>query len=328
MKKLNPIFFYLLLVFSTQVFSQESVVDQFSEDANAELAPSLAIEKIEKISSSNRIFVITNSNTSFNKGDYISLLLNSNLAARALVAKTTENGLAGIKILKIYSLKQWKKLRKGTTVQIIRGDDSFYRIAKKKATAEEEDNAIVKGEEDLFDKTTFLEDDLTLEEKNNRIIKQDNVVCLGFGQIESINNDGSPQSYTQLNVSWAYQIEDNIWAEFSYGQNIIVDFPNPGLETKLTNMTIKGKYAIQAPFFSYVMPYVGYQILGASSPGAGTPDVNNPGLDLVAELQLVEDMKRSSVVFGITVLKRLVPGWFIRGDLGNDILSIGFGLEF
>jgi hypothetical protein len=327
MKFVSQIFIILLLVLYTQAMAQQSVVDQFTESTDAELAPSLAVERIEKISPSNRIFIITNSNTSFNKGDYISLLLNANLAARALVAKSTEGGLAGIKILKIYSLSLWKQLRKGKNIQIIRGDDSYYRLKKKKLT-EEEDTAIVKGEEDLFDKTTFLEDDLNLEENSNRVIKQDNVVCLNFGEVESINNDGSPQGYTQVNVSWAYQIEDNIWTEFTYGQNIIEDFPNPGLETKLTNIIFKAKYTVQAPFFSYVMPYVGYQILGATSPGAGTPDVNNPGLDLAAELQLVEDMKRTSVIFGITVLKRLVPGWFLRADLGNDIISLGFGLEF
>ncbi|MBT7611430.1 MAG: hypothetical protein HN576_16840 [Bacteriovoracaceae bacterium] len=327
MKHMNQVFIILILIFFSQVMAQESVVDQFTENSNSELAPSLAIEKIERISPSNRIFVITNSNNAFDKGDYISILSNSNLASRALVAKTTDGGLAGIKILKIYSLSQWKKLKKGSTIQIIRGDDSYYRQKKKKLT-EKDNESIVKGAEDLFDKTTFLEDDLNLEEKSNRIIKQDNIVCLSYGEVESIDNDSSAQGYTQLNVSWAYQIEDNIWGEFSYGQNIIADFPNPGLETKLTNLSFKAKYIIQAPFFSYVMPYVGYQILGSESPGAGTPDINNPGLDLEAELQLVEDMKKSSVIFGITVLKRLVPGWFIRADLGSDIISLGFGLEF
>lgn len=308
--------------------AQESVVDQLSEGTAEELVPSLAVERIEKISQSNRIFVITNSNNSFNKGDFISLLLKSDLAARALVAKTTSGGLAGIKILKIYSLARWKQMKVGRKIQIIRGDDSYYAKKKEKKTAEEEDNAIVKGEEDLFDKTTFLEDDLSLEENVNRIIKQDNIVSLTFGQVEAIDNDGSPQRYSQLNVHWAFQMEDNIWAEASYGQNIIDDFPNPGLQTKLTNLTFKAKYTIKAPFFSFMMPYVGYQIVGASSPGAGTPDVNNPNLDLAAELQLVEDMKRSSVIFGLSVLKRLVPGWFIRGDIGNDILGVGFSLEF
>ena len=73
---------------------------------------------------------------------------------------------------------------------------------------------------------------------------------------------------------------------------------------------------------------MGYQILGPSSPGAGEEDPDNPDIDLEAELNRLEDLKKSSVVFGITVLKRLVPGWFIRGDLGSDILGAGFGLEF
>ncbi len=317
-----------VFTFFSQVFSQESIVDEVTSKKNEELAPSLAIEKIEKISPSSKIFIITNTNSSFNKGDYISLLYNANLAARALVAKTTGDGLAGIKILKIYSLKLWSRMRKGTKIQIIRGDDSFYRLQKEKANEEENQDSLIKDDEDLFNKTTFLEDDLSLEEASNRIIKQDNVISLTLGQVESIDNDGSPQKYSQMNIQWSYQVEDNIWAELSYGQNLIDDFPNTSLQTKLTNLTIKGKYTIKAPFFSYIQPYAGYQIIGASSPGAGTPDIEEPNLDLEAELKLIEDSKKNSIIFGLSVLKRLVPGWFIRADIGTDILGIGFGLEF
>ena len=318
-------FFYLCLLSST---SAQNVLDELGDSSPSAQAPDLAVEKVEKISQSKRIFIITNSNSSFDEGDFVSLLLDAKLAARALVAKTTDAGVAGIKITKIYSLALWKRLREKTEVQILRGDDSYYKLRKEQAEKSEEDEGLIKSEEDLFNETSLLEDDLTLDEKGNRIIKQDNIVSATMASVEGIDNDGSSQRYTQFNVHWAYQLEDNIFAEFSYGQNIIDDFPNPGLQTKLTNITLRAKYTISAPFFSYIQPYVGYQILGASSPGAGEEDPDNPGIDLEAELNRLEDLKKSSVVFGITVLKRLVPGWFIRGDLGSDILGAGFGLEF
>lgn len=306
----------------------QSVVDQLGSSSATAGGQDLAIEKIEKISQSKRVFVITNSNSSFDRGDFISLLINSKLVARALVAKTTDTGLSGIKIVKIYSLALWKQLREGRDVQILRGDDSYYKLRKETEKKDLADEGVIKSEEDLFDETTLLEDDLSLEEKTNRVIKQDNVVSATVGTVEGIDNDGSSQRYTQFNIHWAYQLEDNIWGEFSYGQNVIDDFPNPGLQTKMTNLTIRAKYTITAPFFSYIKPYVGYQIIGASSPGAGQEDANNPDLDLEAELQRVEDLKKNTVVFGLTVLKRLVPGWFIRADLGSDLVGIGFGLEF
>src|SRR5690606_39406867 len=82
-------------------------------------------ETIKIISGSKKIFIITNNNQQLTPGDFISLALDNNLAARALVAKNHQ-GQVGIKILKIYSLTQWSRLRCDLDVQIIRGDDSLF----------------------------------------------------------------------------------------------------------------------------------------------------------------------------------------------------------
>lgn len=80
------------------------------------------------------------------------------------------------------------------------------------------------------------------------------------------------------------------------------------------------------------MPYVGYQIIQAQSPGAGVYDgVSTPAPtqeELDQELNGVNDLKKSSLIFGVTVLKRIVPGWFIRLDMGSDLLNAGLALEF
>lgn len=321
----------LVFLLSSESAWSQSVLDQLESgstiDSNYDL-PSMATERIEAISPSKRIFVISNSNNSFGKGDFITLVRGNSLATRALVAKITDDGRAGIKILKIYNLDLWNTMGIGSEIQVLRGDDTAFRTAKTQI-AEAEDTSQIQDEENLFDEKTFLEDDQTLEENNKRIIKTDNIISIGYGQISSINNDGSSQGYGQLNASWAYQVTDNIWAEALYGQNVINDFPANGLDTRLSNFTFRIKYTIEAPFYSYVKPYVGYQYISAESPGAGVADENNQDTaQLDRELVLVDDSGKSGPVFGVTLLKRLVPGWFAKVDLGNDIIGLGAALEF
>ena len=322
--------FLVVFLFSFSTFSQ-SVIDDFNENSESnQLASELVTEKITKVSISKRTYIITNENESFGKGDFITLVLNGQLAARAIVAKSMNN-LAGIKIIKIYSLELFKQFRTELEVQVIRGDDSFFGIKKEKDADEEDDSSLIKDEEDLYN-GTLLEDDLSLESKSNRAIKTDNIVSLNMGLLEGLNNDGSSQRYTHLNGMWMYQLDDNIWAEVGYGQNLVNDYPSPGLDTKMSNLFVRAKYTFSAPFFSYIQPYLGFQIINASSPQAGVDDpsdtITPSPEDLDREIKLVEDLKKKQIIFGVTVLKRLVPGWFIRADLGSDLVNLGFSLEF
>ena len=103
MKQLHFRIIYLVLCLglSNQLWSQ-SLVD----DANLNLAATGTggsfAETIKIISSSKKIFILTNNNQQLGPGDFISLALDDKLAARAVVAKTHQ-GQVGIKILKIYS---------------------------------------------------------------------------------------------------------------------------------------------------------------------------------------------------------------------------------
>ena len=320
--------FTLLLLFATNLSAQSIIEEIDSSDSSSIGNPKLVTEKIEKISVSKRIFIITNTNASFAKGDFISLLLGEKLAARALVAKVTEQKMAGIKILKIYSLPHWNSLRRGKSVQIIRGDDSYYRTAKDENN-KAEDEFKIKDDDDLYN-DTMLSEDINLEQNSKRIIKQDNMLALNLSSIEGLNSSGNTKRYAQINGFWAYQIEDNIWGEVSYGRSIINDFPESGLDTTFSNITVRAKYTIKAPFFSYLMPYLGYQVKMADSPGAGVPDDESGKSteELNAEIELVEKLAKKSIVFGVTILRRLVPGWFVRGDLGSDVMGIGATIEF
>src|SRR6478609_6591775 len=135
MKYFSAVFIYVLLFLSAPVLAQSLV-----EDANLTAAPqggeNVFNETIKIISGSKKIFIITNNNQQLGPGDFISLALDNNLAARAVVAKTHQ-GQVGVKILKIYSVSQWGKLRREQEVQIIKGDDSLF--GKKTSEQKESD---------------------------------------------------------------------------------------------------------------------------------------------------------------------------------------------
>ena len=307
--------------------SMAQVVDEL--DATSAAAPSnLPTEKIESISPSKRIFLVTNTNNSFERGDYVSLILSSKIVARALVAKM-QNEIAGIKILRIHSLSLWNTLKVGSEIQILRGDDSYFnRPVKKELKDETAPISKIEDEDDLYSETKIGDDDLSLEENKNRAIKNDNLVTGSYGRLEGVNNDGSSLYYGQFMAQWAYQIEDNIWVEGGFGQGTVNDFPSAGLDTVLRNITFRAKYTVSAPMFSFIQPYIGYQMVTASSDSAGQSDGQATQEQLDQENELMEKMNKNSLIFGVSWLKRLVPGWFMKVDLGTDIMNLGFTLEF
>jgi len=292
--------------------------------------PDLPTEQIIKAGFSRKIFILTNKNSNLSKGDFITIVSNKRMATRALVAKTTADQLCGIKILKIYSLDTWNNLRIGSNVQIIKGDDSF---AKNKLTSGENGDDSTGGkiqeEEDLFNDTAVLNDDLTLEENSKRLLKTDNIISAHLSSYEGIDDSNSSKRYLLTGASWSYQVEDNIWGEISFIQGTAKDFPNSGLSTTLRIFTFKGKYTFSGPSYSYFLPYIGYQIVSAESPDAGVDGdgtIEQSVLD--QEIELVDNFNKNKIIFGVTALKRLVPGWFVRADLGTDALSAGVSLEF
>lgn len=325
--------FTLVLFLTIPMVYAQNVLDDIEEEdriesGSTENAPNLVSETIRVIAPSKKIFILTNNNKSFSKGDFISLLLGNKLVCRALVAKTNEEDLSGIKIVKIYNVNLWKQLAVGKEVLVLKGDDSYYSNLEKAPKEAEKIESKVQDEDDLFNSTTLNDDDLSLEETSKRLIKTDNLISAGVGLISGKDSEGNSTNYTHINGSWGYQLSDNIWAELGLGTNTVTDYPNTGIDTRLVNVTGKLKYTFNAPFYSYIMPYVGYQVINVDSPGAGVPDDIKGDTELEAEIQAVEDLKKSTIIFGVTVLKRMVPGWFIRADLGSDIISGGLTLEF
>lgn len=323
MKILNIQFLCLVLAFAwlpNKSYSQ-NLVNDISSPISLGDSAELFTETIRIISRSQKIFIITNTNQMLYKGDFITIVLNEKDAvARALVGKTYD-GSAGIKILKIYSLKNWAILKKGLDVQILKGDDSRLFVKKKTVETIPEEE-IIEGEEDLY--KTEIDEDFDSFNKDNRLIKPDNIVSIGYAQYRFENTlTGDVLAENQFNFTWGYQFADNFWVEGLYGRALFEGFPAQGTSTLISNFTARVKYTFKAPFYSYVMPYIGYQIYQVSSPNAGEDPAT-----AAEEEQIISDLSKRQFIGGATILKRLVPGWFLRGDVGNDIFAIGFAIEF
>ena len=328
LKTLNlQIFTILFICFGVLNAAAQDLLNDTRSDTSIELGENSFSETINIISRSGKIFILTNSNQLLSKGDFITLSIKeSGPAARAVVAKTY-NGEAGIKILKVYSLTRWKLLRKGLDVNILKGDDSSLFVEKENKSDTNEEEAKIESEEDLYnDKTLENDEDLDSFYKNKRHIKPDNIVSIAWAQYNFSNDiTGDKETHNQWTGSWAFQFSDNYWVEGLYGRTFIEDLPAKAAETIINNYTVRVKYTIKAPLYSYIMPYIGFQTFAVSSPTAGTQGTED---QRNKEKALIDKLSSSNIALGITVLRRLVPGWFLKADLGNDIVNVGFAIEF
>jgi hypothetical protein len=288
----------------------------------------LFTETIRIIARSKRIFILTNTNQMLNKGDFITFVLNERDAvARAIVGKN-HNDLVGVKILKIYSLKRWAKIRKDMDIKILKGDDSwlFKTVKPKEEEKSIDEGSKINSEEDLYDDKTFGDQDLDMFGKDNRLIKPDNIVGISWARF-TVNNElsGDTEVYNEFAGAWNYQFADNFWVEGLYGRVIMDGVPASGAQTLINDLTFRLKYTFAAPIYSYFMPYIGYQIHSVSSPDAG-----NATDAALAEKEkvFIEGLNKRRFVAGVTILKRLVPGWFLKADLGIDTFNLGFAIEF
>jgi hypothetical protein len=312
-----------LFLFHTNPLEAQSLIEDATGSVSSE---NVFTESIKIISNSKKIFIITNNGQNLSPGDFISLALNDKLAARALVAKAHQ-GQVGIKILKIYSLKQWAQLKKDLEIQIVKGDDSLFgRSTPQKSISE--DTPKISSEEDLFNKDVVVSDDLTeIDDNKNRNIRPDNLISLfgGFYDAEEVESKGGVIRSNELGLSWAYQFHDNVFIEGAYGRVLIDNFPGDGTQTLVNHVMARLKYNFKGPLYTFIMPYLGFHTFSVSSPDAGKTNNNVTNEE---ELAAIDKLKKSGPTFGVTVLRRLVPGWFVKADLGSDLINLGFTIEF
>jgi hypothetical protein len=325
MNRITALFIYLILCISTPALSQ-SLVDDANLSTSPEGSENVFTETIKIISGSKKIFILSNNNQQLGPGDFISLALDNNLAARAVVAKVHQ-GQVGIKILKIYSLSQWGRLRRNQDVQVVKGDDSLFG-KKPTAPKETEGEGKIKSEDDLYTGDVVVDDESgVFEENKNRHIKPDNIVGITGALFDAaeVESRGGTVRTNEFGISWAYQFSDNYFVEGIYGRALLDNFPGDGTQTLVNHLTARLKYNIKGPLYTFFMPYLGFHSYTVSSPDAGK---TNNSVTNEEQLTAIDNLKKSGPVFGMTVMRRLVPGWFIKADVGSDILNVGFAIEF
>lgn len=327
MKFISLFFVYLLIGFGP--IKAQSLIEDASLNDVQTSSDTLFSETIKIISSSKKIFILTNNNQQLGPGDFISLAIDNNLAARGLVVKSHQ-GHTGIKILKIYSLTQWSRLRKDLSVQIVKGDDSQFGKAPEIQKTNVLDTAPkIKNEEDLFTPDVVSEDDISgvFEENKNRHIKPDNVVAFtgAFLDATQVESRGGAQRATEFGLSWAFQFSDNYFFEGLYGRALFDGFPNDGMQTLVNHLVGRLKVNIKGPLYTFIMPYVGFHSYSVSSPDAAK---SNNAQTNEEQRKAIDNLKKQGPVFGVTLMRRLVPGWFVKTDLGTDTINLGFAIEF
>lgn len=326
MKIIRVVFVYLLLIQSFELLAQ-SLVEDANLNTTAGESENVFTETIKIISASKKIFIITNNNQQLGPGDFISLALDNKLAARAVVAKNHQ-GQVGIKILKIYSLAQWGQLKRNGEVQIVKGDDSYFNKPVAEAKPEETPLGKIKSEDDLYTGDIVVEDEAgVFDENKNRHIRPDNVVAItgAFFEAAAVAPKTGKDRATEFGISWAYQFSDNYFVEGLYGRALIDNYPIDGSQTLVNHLTARLKYNIKGPLYTFFMPYLGFHTYTVSSPDAGKGNIASQN---EKELDAIDDLKKSGPVFGVTILRRLVPGWFVKADIGSDIINAGFAIEF
>jgi hypothetical protein len=173
------------------------------------------------------------------------------------------------------------------------------------------------------------EDDLSMMDENkNRHIKPDNIVALSasyFDANETASRGGTVRA-PFFGGSWAFQVTDNYFFEGVYGRALLNNYPGPDAQTLVNQFVGRIKYNIKGPLYTFFMPYVGFQSYSISSPDAG--QFTQTPVEAEEELTAIEELKKSGPVFGVTVLRRLVPGWFVKADIGTDVMNLGFAIEF
>ena len=167
----------------------------------------------------------------------------------------------------------------------------------------------------------------TVKKKTTRThLQENNLIFFSYGSIDGPpgGSAGAPlnRRVPQANISWAYQFDNNYFAELLYGKNTERGFPAQGLDSEMINVTLRLKYN----FFTtskkvLFQPYVGFQSIEASASG------NTSSLSLINRIQ-VANLNKDRIILGVSMLRKLTSAWFIKLNYGTDIFNLGLGFKF
>lgn len=343
-------FFWLFFFFFPLYGYGQNIVEDLSQqkDQPTSIKDQLFNEKIITVSSNKRIYVITNEQKKMIRGDFITILQNEKPIMRGLVVKTRDDQ-SGIKIVKVYAQDDWLALAKNNSIDILRGDDSYYwkQLKEEKAALTQTTNSSTNSSNTLPSSTetqndlAFLNDSTSVgeisENDSDKKIKSNNMLHFAIGQEKSIGINSDSASYLHYQVGWTRQLLANWWAQLGYGYSIMKKFPAPDIDSGLNVFSFSIGYLFELPLYSFLLPYIGMEKPYVVSPGAGALLCNsasttcNHTVDAKRaqnELDLVADAQKISPLFGITFYKRLVPGWTMRASVDNRLIGLGLDMEY
>ncbi len=313
----------LLVLFSCSAWSQGLVAD-FSKSGNYQGWQ----EQIKIIAPSRKILILSNKAQILTQGDFITLVYGQSKVIRALVVKTTEDRV-GIKVVKIYDEGLWQQSRVGDSFSIIRGDDSYFSKSSKteKETSVDSFEFREDAEIDLEDEDFIRKQWGGLSDRGKRNFDGNHLLSFGWGTFQSLNREGDTATYNQWILNWSYQFKTDYFIETGVSTAPLKKFPAVDLNSQIIQLTLTAKMNFKLPAFFFLQPYAGF-VVSKIQHSAGEPDGVSTPAQLNRELELIEDAERIRPAVGVSLYRRLVPGWLARADLGTNTQSLHLTLEF
>jgi len=324
MWKIRCKYFLLLLTLGLNSQSQ-NIIDDLQDNGPTEPTLSEGLgqfsEEVILKSRNRRILILTNQNKSLKQGDFISLFVNDQKIARALVAKDRDTKVA-IKIINTFSDTFDNLTKRGSELVIIRGDDSAFTSNEKESVSKLEDS-------DLFQSDLF---DLENDSKKPSLV-ENHLLTLAIGMHQSIDIEEEKKFYLHGIASYSLNAAGPFWVEAIYGFSNMQKFPAEDASAHLHGFGARIKFNLNLPWHTYLMPYAGIHFAYVLSSSTQEPDESVPDTDPIViqyndEVDLITKGIKMKLAAGFTLHKRFVPGWFLTLNGGIDLIYAGITVGF
>ncbi len=314
------LFFVLCLNLQAQ-----NIIDDLQDNGPTEPSISEGLgqfsEEVILKSRNRRILILTNQNKSLKQGDFISLFVNDQKIARAIVAKNRDTKVA-IKIINTFSDTFDGLTKRGSDLVIVRGDDSAFTAQEKETVSSLEDSELFQS--DLFGAE---------EDSKKPSLDENHLLTIAIGMHQSIDLEKEDKFYLHGVASYALNAAGPFWIEALYGFSNMQRFPASDISAHLHGVGARIKFNLNLPWHTYFMPYAGVHfayILSSSTeePPASVLDTDPSVIQYNDEVELIREGIKMQLAAGFTLHKRFVPGWFLTINGGIDLIYSGITIGF
>ncbi len=316
---------FLLLSIISYGSQAQNIIDDLQDNGPTEPSVSDGLgqfsEEVILKSRNRRILILTNQNKSLKQGDFISLFVNDQKIARAIVAKNRDTKVA-IKIINTFSDSFDSYTKRGSDLVIVRGDDSAFTSQEKESLTSLEDS-------ELFQSDLFGAED----ESKKPSLQENHLITLAIGMHQSINLEKDKEFYLHGIASYALNAAGPFWIEGLYGFSNMQKFPANNISAHLHGVGARIKFNLNLPWHTYFMPYAGVHFAYILSPNTEEPPTSLPVTDpdviqYNKEVDLITEGIKMQLAAGFTLHKRFVPGWFFTLNGGIDLIYVGVTIGF